>query len=77
MAKVLVSVGWLALAAITLAAPAHARPNGGLRYCLAWCYRHGDSQACYNDCTTTYDRNRASVARKGNNLSVRREGFHR
>jgi hypothetical protein len=76
MTKLLMSVGGLAFAAIVFSAPTHARPKGGLRYCLAWCYRHGDSQACYNECGTQVA-NRASVVRKGNTAPVRGGGLHR
>jgi hypothetical protein len=73
MTKCLISVGWLTLAAIVCSAPAHAKPTG----CWAWCYRHGDSPACYRECDQTNVTNKASVVRKGNTTPVRREGVHR
>ncbi len=60
-------------AAIVLSAPAHAKPTR----CWAWCYRHGDSPACYRECNQTNVTNRATVVRKGNTAPVRGGGIHR
>ena len=73
MATFLISVGWLALAAIAFAAPAHSRPSR----CYAWCARHGDTTACYRECDQTSVTNKATVLRKGNTAPMRGEGFHR
>lgn len=71
--RYLLSLGALALTALAHAGPADAKPTG----CWAWCYRHGDSPACYRECDQTSVTKKASVVRKGNTPSVRGRSFHR
>lgn len=71
--RILLSLGALVL--VVLAGTADARPRG----CYSWCYRHGNSPACYRDCDNSVQSttNKADVVRKGSTAPVRREGVHR